>query len=363
MEKDLLDLDFKKLIKIIWKKKILILASTILFSIFGIINSFFSPYQYIASTTMIPVKGGGGGSTNISQLASLAGFDLLGGLGNQASISPKLYPSIVNSTPFLDELSNFKIKVKDFDNRILLRDFLQNYSELSTIDIYKKDLLGEKMESLNKINIKKEDEKSKFSNVKYSSFSNEDKLIYDIISNKILVNFIAREGILTIQATMPDPISAAELAQKTTDLLQKKIIEFKVKKAKEELMFLKERYLETQKKFNEKKNNFAEFQDKNLNLISARSSVEFNQLKLEYDLISEVFKQLAQQLESQKLKVKKETPVFSVIEPVSVPLIRSSPIRTNILKTWLVSGVTFGIIIALISQALLYIKSIYFKKE
>ena len=361
MENDLINLDFKNLIKIIWKKKILILISIILFSIFGIINSIFSPYQYTASTTLIPVKAGGG-STNISQLASLAGFDVMGGLGNQTSISPNLYPSIVNSTPFLDELSNFKIKIKDYDNRILLRDFLQNYSELNTIDIFKKDLLGQKTQNLNKINIKIKDEKLKFSNVKYSSFTNLDKSIYDLISDKISIVFTVREGTLRIQASMPDPISAAELAQKTTDLLQKKIIEFKVKKAKEELMFLEERYLETQKKFSEKKNDFAEFQDKNLNLISARSSIKFNQLESEYDLISEVFKQIAQQLEAQKLKVKKETPVFSVIEPVTVPLIRSSPVRINILKTWLFSGLIFGIILALSSQALLYIKLIYFKK-
>jgi len=356
----MLDLDLKWLIKTIWKKKITIIVSTILFSIFGIINSFFSPYQYTASTTMIPVQGGGS-TTNISQLASLAGFDLMGGLGNEKYISPNLYPLIVKSSPFLEELSNFKIKVKDFDERILLGDFLYNYSKLSFMDIYKKDLLGRKIEILNKINIKKDDDKLNLLNVKYSSFSNADKLLYDFISEKISINYITREGILRIQATMPDPISAAELAQKTTDLLQKKIIEFKVKKAREELIFLEKRYLETQQKFNEKKMDFAEFQDKNLNLISSRSNIKFNQLQSEYDLISNVFLQIAQQLESQKLKVKKETPIFSVIEPVTVPLIRSSPIRTKILKIWLLSGIIFGIIIVLANYALLYLKLIFKK--
>jgi LPS O-antigen subunit length determinant protein (WzzB/FepE family) len=285
----------------------------------------------------------------------------MGGLGNEKYISPNLYPLIVKSSPFLEELSNFKIKVKDFDERILLGDFLYNYSKLSFMDIYKKDLLGRKIEILNKINIKKDDDKLNLLNVKYSSFSNADKLLYDFISEKISINYITREGILRIQATMPDPISAAELAQKTTDLLQKKIIEFKVKKAREELIFLEKRYLETQQKFNEKKMDFAEFQDKNLNLISSRSNIKFNQLQSEYDLISNVFLQIAQQLESQKLKVKKETPIFSVIEPVTVPLIRSSPIRTKILKIWLLSGIIFGIIIVLANYALLYLKLIFKK--
>ena len=82
------------------------------------------------------------------------------------------------------------------------------------------------------------------SSEKYFFYSDKDKSIYKLISEKIFINYDVREGVLSIQATMPDPISAAELAQQTTDLLQKKIIDFEIKKAKEELIFLEKKHFE-----------------------------------------------------------------------------------------------------------------------
>lgn len=357
MEKEFVELDIKKLFKILWEKKKIVLIITFVFSISGTIISFLSPYEYTTTTTMIPAKVSGE-SSGINQLASLAGFDFVGG-GNNQSIPPDLYPTIFKSTPFLKELSQFKIKSKDYENRILLKDFLNNYSKLSFIDIFQKDVLKKKIKSLDIESIKKENKKLNFSNEKYFYDSDEDRSIYELITEKISINYDDREGILSIQATMPDPISAAELAQETTDLLQKKIIDFEIKKAKEELIFLEKRHFEIQNEYNEKKNNLAEFQDKNLNLISARSSIILSQLESEFNLISDVFLQLSQKLESQKLQVKKETPVFSIIEPVHVPLVRSSPIRTKILKIWIVTGFIAGVITVLLINSIMYLKSIY----
>ena len=83
-----------------------------------------------------------------------------------------------------------------------------------------------------------------------------------------------------------------------------------------------------------------------------------SQLQFEFNLISDVFLQISQKLESQKLQVKKETPVFSIIEPVHVPLIRSSPIRTKILKIWIVSGFIVAILTVLLFNSIKYLKLI-----
>ena len=106
--------------------------------------------------------------------------------------------------------------------------------------------MKKKIKSLDIESIKKENKKLNFSNEKYFYDSDEDRSIYELITEKISINYDDREGILSIQATMPDPISAAELAQETTDLLQKKIIDFEIKKAKEELIFLEKRHFEIQ---------------------------------------------------------------------------------------------------------------------
>jgi uncharacterized protein involved in exopolysaccharide biosynthesis len=54
---------------------------------------------------------------------------------------------------------------------------------------------------------------------------------------------------------------------------------------------------------------------------------------------------LAQQVEQANIAVKKETPVFSVIDPVKVPLSKSSP---NIGKNLFFSLIVGGLIVVMI---------------
>ena len=63
----------------------------------------------------------------------------------------------------------------------------------------------------------------------------------------------------------------------------------------------------------------------------------------------EVYKGLATQLEQAKIKVKEETPVFSVLEPVMVPIDKSKPKRKIILGVFIFIGILFGLISHLIN--------------
>ena len=51
-----------------------------------------------------------------------------------------------------------------------------------------------------------------------------------------------------------------------------------------------------------------------------------------------VFQELAGQLEQAKLQVSKDTPIFTVIEPVNIPLERSKPKRTLMVLIWTFLG-------------------------
>jgi uncharacterized protein involved in exopolysaccharide biosynthesis len=54
--------------------------------------------------------------------------------------------------------------------------------------------------------------------------------------------------------------------------------------------------------------------------------------------VSSVFQELAGQLEQAKLQVSKDTPIFTVIEPVNIPLERSKPKRTLMVLIWTFLG-------------------------
>ena len=65
---------------------------------------------------------------------------------------------------------------------------------------------------------------------------------------------------------------------------------------------------------------------------------EEERLTSQYNLIYGVYSELSKQLEQSKIQVKQETPVFTIIEPISVPTKKSKPNRPLIL----IMGISLG---------------------
>ena len=60
-------------------------------------------------------------------------------------------------------------------------------------------------------------------------------------------------------------------------------------------------------------------------------------------MTSSVFQELAGQVEQAKIQVNKDTPIFTIIEPVSVPLERSKPKRSMMVIIWTFLGGLFSV--------------------
>ena len=146
---------------------------------------------------------------------------------------------------------------------------------------------------------------------------------------------------------MPEALPSAQMTKKVQELLQKSITNFKIQKSKEEFKFIEERYNEVKKDFGEKQALLASFRDRNQGLITARSQSRKESLQSEYNLAYSIYSELAKQLETQKIKLKENTPVFTVIEPVSVPVTRSKPKKVVILAIWIILGVFLGVVLIL----------------
>ena len=67
------------------------------------------------------------------------------------------------------------------------------------------------------------------------------------------------------------------------------------------------------------------------------------QLQAEYNLAFNVYTELAKQLETKRIKMKEDQPIFTIIEPVSVPNERSKPKRMMIIAIWTFVGLIIGI--------------------
>jgi len=144
---------------------------------------------------------------------------------------------------------------------------------------------------------------------------------------------------------MPEALPSAQLAQRAQELLQQQITEFKTQKAAANLEFIQQRYYEVQSQYNQTQEALASFSDRNKNVTSAVAQTEFERLRNDYNLAYSIYSEMAKQLEQTKIQVKEDTPVFTVIEPASVPLYKSKPKRTMIMIGFMLIGGVVGCVI------------------
>jgi uncharacterized protein involved in exopolysaccharide biosynthesis len=101
------------------------------------------------------------------------------------------------------------------------------------------------------------------------------------------------------------------------------------------------------------------FVDKNINISSSLFQNKLSRIESELNISESILLQLANQAEQARLQVNKNTPVFTTIEPVTIPFQRSAPKRTLTVIIFLFVGFTLSCGYVLIKEPVItIIKSI-----
>jgi capsule polysaccharide export protein KpsE/RkpR len=277
---------------------------------------------------------------NLSSLAAIAGFNLDMNI-ETTELSPLVYPQIVESVPFQLEIMESPFTFKGIDHPISLYEYYINYSKPNFLSLITKYTIGLPGVIISALKSKKPEEPAIAGEGLFDApialTENQEK-IRKLLSKRITLETNEKQGYVVLNVIAHDPKLAAQIAHKAQALLQKYITEFKVKKATAQLQFIEERYAEKKKEFEKTQKNLALFVDRNKSVTSAVARTEEVRLQNEYKLAFEVYSQLAQQLEQAQIKVKEDTPVFSIVKPVTVPLEKSKPNRPLILIIWTFLG-------------------------
>ena len=113
------------------------------------------------------------------------------------------------------------------------------------------------------------------------------------------------------------------------------ITHYRTQKAKKDLEFTEKVLKESRSAYYKAQQAYAAFEDGNKNIISASYRTEQERLRNEMTLTFNVYNTLAQKLEQDKLRVQEQTPVYTIIEPATVPLKASSPKKLLILVAFI----------------------------
>ena len=77
--------------------------------------------------------------------------------------------------------------------------------------------------------------------------------------------------------------------------------------------------------------------------MSLENKLELQKLESEYQLQQNILINLAAEYNNNKIKLNKDTPIFSVIDEVSVPNVRSEPKRGRLVVIYIFLGLTLSI--------------------
>lgn len=324
-ENDELEIDWMEILrKIIAIRKTLYKAAGVGL-VLGIIIALSIPKQYTVTVTLSPEMGGdktGGG------LASLAS-SFLGTAASSNSpdaLNATLAPDIVASTPFILELFNTKVQTLDGELDTTLVAYLDEQKSPWFSYIVKapgmaigaiKSLFSEEADTvsvLNPFQLTKE-ESEKVEGLRKVLTANVDK----------------KTAMTTLTVTMQDPKVTAIVADSVVAKLQQYIIDYRIKKAKEDCAYLEQLYKERQKEYYDAQSKYAHYFDSNRNIAFQSIRAEQERLQNDMNLAYQVYSQVAQQLQVARAKIQEEKPVFAVVEPATIPLQPSGTSRKIIL--------------------------------
>ncbi len=285
---------------------------------------FGSTVEYSASTKILPYKSDRSMLGGLSGLAGLAGINLGGAAGSQV-LSSELYPDVVKSFSFRNELANTPILFEDGVRTY--RTHFESVQPVSLVDRISAYSLGLPRMMLDKVRGRKPLPELVIDSttVRYSELYLE---LIGGMDERLSVYYDRKTTVLTITSKMPDPVAAAELVKATGKQLMNVVASYESRKASEQANFLRRQQQHAEDRYRAAQRALAEYQNKNKGTLFATDQIEGQVLQGEFTMSFDLYRSLTQQLEAAKVKEQEDTPVLTILEPAVIPVKPVEPKRS-----------------------------------
>lgn len=340
------EIDLVELLKTIWDGRKIIYKTIAVFVVLGLAVALFSVEEYTSQVKVLPETQEGMSLGNLGGLARQFGFSAPGQTSGEG-ISANLYPSIIESNVFLQDLLEYEVQISGAEGVMTLKEYFSEHQEGSpvrsivrlplTFKNWLSNLLLNRQESFGASLTEREKPG------RLVRMTNEEWEILRNLRERISASMDSETGAVTIGVKMQDPVIAADVADEVVQNLSDYIIEKRTEKARRDVEFIDERVKEAKQRFEEAQQELAVFNDANRGQLTAMARTEEQLLQSRYDLAFNIYNSLAERLEEARIKLQEETPVVTIMEPAAVPDRRSEPKRTLILIAFTLFGIIVGI--------------------
>ncbi|MEX1014113.1 MAG: hypothetical protein WDZ80_03050 [Candidatus Paceibacterota bacterium] len=354
----------KQLFSLLWGEKNRILIVVAVTLVLGLIIDYSMGKEYEAENSILTYTraGAGGVSGNLGGLAGLAGInlnDIPGGMGGQL-VSESMLPMLISTYPVGSKLAEEPLRFYQYEEMSAYDYFRNVYqdpfiiSSLRTIINFPRRLLSfmnpasvqlpaeeEIITSDNEENRSEEELMSQDNPVVEDDVrmrrpffvpkSGMNGIIEELADRIVILN---EDGVMKVSARMPDAYAAADLASLATDILMQEMINFEVRKTRDQLNFLEEQYEVSRERYEQAQIALADFTDRNRGNLTAMAQIERQRLQNDYDLAFNIYSTWSRQVEETRMRLREDTPLFTEVDPAQVP---SRPVRPNPVSTTIIS--------------------------
>lgn len=334
------EIDLIELAERLWQARWWLLKLGGVGAVIGLVIAFSLPKEYGTTVKLAPeTEDVSRKMSSLGGLAAMAGINLNSSAGADA-ISPDVYPDVVQSTPFLLEFFAVKVCRQEETDSLSLYDYMHDHQQMAWWNyIFRAPF--KLMKTVR--NIFSGSVETAGGVLDPFRLSREQEIVLQALQDRINVSVDKKTFMITVSVRMQDPEVSAEVTRVVLQKLQEYIIAYRTRKVKNDLEFTRKVFAEARDAYYEAQQAYAAFEDANRNLISSSYRTEQERLKNEMTLAFTIYNSLAQKLEQDKLRVQEQTPVYTVIEPATVPLRASSPKKMMILMGFIFLGLVGGI--------------------
>ena len=339
-------IDIMGLVKQLWDGRKTVIIVTSIFIVLGLVAALTMKRTYNVNTVLVPQMSSRSNSS-LGSLAALAGIDLSSMNNAGGDLSPLVYPQIVNSVPFRKELMYTPLHYAKADTAVSMYTYAKEYVKPTVMSYVLKYTIGLPGVILGAIRGEKAElvlpggQGEGNNEPKPILLTKEEVELMKVLSQNVNLSVDKKEGYLTLSVTGSEPIQTAELALKALQLLQSEVTRFRTEKAQDNLDYIQARYNEIKKEAETYQAQLATIKDRSQNMPTTRSRIEQERIQNKYNVANSIYSEMAKQLETAKMQVKRDTPVLTVIQPVTVPN-KPSNSRAKTLIVWTFLGGILG---------------------
>ena len=304
------------------------------FAVVGVGVALMQKRTYTVSVVLAPeAQGKSGGS--LSSITSMLGLGGGAAAGGSDALNITLFPEISQSTTFLTQL--FGVEVTPYVSPKALK---QGATPAKPTTLYKyitkedeePGFFADLMESI----FGKAEEVEESDSLNLAQLNGKQRMVVNALKSAVGASVDKKSGMVTIGVTMDDPWIATTLADTVCNRLQQYVIAYRTKKTQEDLDYYQLLADEAKEKMVKAQAAYAQSVDFDRSVILQSVASAKERLQQEAQLSTEIYGQMAQQVEMAKAKLQEEKPVFAVVENATMPAFPNQSRKNTVLAFLLV---------------------------